>query len=45
MYDWFQAHGVPLKDASGLARVPASDDGPDIVGVFRKMFAQSNVKT
>ncbi|MEK7458896.1 MAG: aminoacetone oxidase family FAD-binding enzyme [Patescibacteria group bacterium] len=45
VYDWFQAHGVPLKMQADLRAFPASDDGHDIVGVFEKMFAQSNVKT
>lgn len=44
VYDWFEAHGVPLKMQADLRAFPASDDGKDIVGVFEKMFAQSQVQ-
>ncbi len=43
VYNWFQAHGVPLKMQADLRAFPASDDGHDIVGVFEKLFAASRV--
>lgn len=44
VYDWFEAHGVPLKVEEDLRVFPASDTGKDIVGVFEKLFAKSKTK-
>jgi hypothetical protein len=43
VYDWFEAHGVPLKVEEDMRVFPVSDDGHDIVRVFEKLFADSNV--
>lgn len=43
VYEWFEAHGVPLKMQADARAFPASDDGKDIVGVFEKLFAHSQV--
>lgn len=40
-YDWFEAHGVPLKTEEDLRVFPQSDNGRDIVGVFERFFAES----
>lgn len=44
VFDWFEAHGVPLKTEEDLRVFPKSDDGKDIVGVFEKLFASSRVE-
>jgi predicted Rossmann fold flavoprotein len=44
VYEWFEAHGTPLKIEEDLRVFPESDDGKDIVGVFERMFARSNVR-
>lgn len=44
VYAWFESHGVPLKTQTDLRVFPQSDDGHDIVGVFEKLFAASNVQ-
>lgn len=44
VYNWFEAHGVPLKIEKDLRVFPQSNDGKDIVGVFEKIFAKSNTK-
>ena len=40
-YEWFEAHGVPLKIEEDLRVFPQSDNGHDIVGVFERLFAES----
>ncbi|MBI4598815.1 NAD(P)/FAD-dependent oxidoreductase [Candidatus Uhrbacteria bacterium] len=43
VYEWFEAHGVPLKTEEDLRVFPQSDNGRDIVGVFERLFHTSNV--
>ena len=43
-YAWFESHGVPLKTQPDQRVFPQSDDGHDIVSVFEKLFAQSNIR-
>jgi hypothetical protein len=43
VYDWFEAHGVPLKVEEDLRVFPRSNDGRDIVGVFGRLFENSKV--
>jgi len=43
IFDWFEAHDVPLKVEEDLRVFPQSDDGHDIVRVFEKLFEQSGV--
>ncbi len=38
-YEWFEAHGVPLKIEEDLRVFPVSDDGHDIVRIFENLFA------
>lgn len=45
VYEWFEKHGVKLKTEEDLRVFPRSDNGKDIVGVFEKLFQQTNVKT
>jgi predicted Rossmann fold flavoprotein len=44
VYDWFEAHGVPLKIEPDLRVFPQSDNGQDVVGVFVEMFAQAGAE-
>jgi predicted Rossmann fold flavoprotein len=44
VYDWFEAHGVPLKIEEDMRVFPRSDDGHDVVGAFKDLFAGSNVE-
>lgn len=44
VYAWFESHGVPLKVEEDLRVFPQSDNGKDIVGVFSKIFRESNVR-
>ncbi|MBP9827828.1 aminoacetone oxidase family FAD-binding enzyme [Patescibacteria group bacterium] len=44
VYNWFEDHGVPLKIQADNRAFPASDDGHDIVAVFERLFANSNVR-
>ncbi len=44
VYAWFEDHGVPLKIESDLRVFPQSNNGHDIVGVFKKVFQDSNVQ-
>lgn len=41
IYEWFEAHGVPLKTEADMRVFPVSDDGKDIVRVFEELFAES----
>ncbi len=43
VYNWFEAHGVPLKTESDLRVFPKSNIGKDIVAVFEKLFKKHNV--
>lgn len=38
VFDWFEAHGVPLKVEEDLRVFPQSDDGHDVVKVFETLF-------
>ena len=44
VYNWFEAHGVPLKLEKDMRVFPVSDNGKDIVGAFEKLFAEYDVK-
>ncbi len=43
VYDWFEAHGVPLKTEDDLRVFPQSNNGRDIVGVFERLFTEKSV--
>ncbi|MFA5945382.1 MAG: NAD(P)/FAD-dependent oxidoreductase [Patescibacteria group bacterium] len=43
VYDWFEAHGVPLKTQADLRVFPVSDNGKDIVEVFEKLFVNPKI--
>lgn len=43
VFDWFEAHGVPLKVEEDLRVFPRSDNGKDIVRVFEHIFDASKV--
>ena len=42
--DWFTRHNVPIKTESDMRCFPISNDGHDIIKVFKNIFAQSGVK-
>lgn len=44
IFDWFEAHGVPLKVEEDIRVFPCSDDGHDVVRVFEKIFQKSDVR-
>ncbi len=44
VYDWFEAHSVPLKTEEDLRVFPQSNNGKDIVGVFDRLFEASKVR-
>ncbi|MDO8499563.1 MAG: NAD(P)/FAD-dependent oxidoreductase [bacterium] len=44
VWDWFEAHGVPLKREADQRVFPISNDGHDVVGAFTRFFAHSNTK-
>ncbi len=37
-FDWFEAHGVPLKIEDDLRVFPQSDNGHDVVNAFTRIF-------
>lgn len=37
--NWFQSHGVPLKQEPDERIFPVSDDGKDVVWVFERLFS------
>ncbi len=41
---WFEDRGVPLKVEEDLRVFPVSDRGRDVVDLFERLFADSNVK-
>lgn len=41
--EWFEAHGVPLKNEPDNRVFPVSDDGHDVVRAFEKLFAEGGV--
>lgn len=44
VYEWFEAHGVPLKVQEDMRVFPVSDDGHDIVRVFEELFRGNKVR-
>lgn len=44
VYQWFEDHGVPLKNEDDMRVFPQSDDGHDIVGAFQVVFAENKTK-
>lgn len=44
VYEWFESHGVPLKTEDDQRVFPISNDGKDVVGIFKKMFEKSNIQ-
>ncbi len=42
--EWFEAHGVPLKQEKDGRVFPVSNDGRDIVAVFERLFVQSGTQ-
>jgi predicted Rossmann fold flavoprotein len=44
VYNWFEAHDIPLKVEQDLRVFPESNNGKDIVGVFEKIFVKSKTK-
>jgi len=44
VYQWFEAHGVPLKVEEDLRAFPQSNNGKDIVGVFEKLFRNAQIQ-
>lgn len=41
--EWFEAHGVPLKNEPDNRVFPVSNNGHDVVGAFEKLFAKGGV--
>lgn len=39
--EWFETHGVPLKCEDDMRVFPVSDNGQDIVTVFKKIFSKN----
>ncbi len=44
VYEWFEAHGVPLKTEEDLRVFPQSNNGKDIVRVFEQLFRNDRVR-
>ena len=44
VYAWFESHGVPMKTEDDLRCFPQSNNGRDVVHVFEKLFANTNVQ-
>jgi predicted Rossmann fold flavoprotein len=44
VFQWFEAHGVPLKNEEDFRVFPRSDQGKDVVTVFEKLFAKYDVQ-
>jgi predicted Rossmann fold flavoprotein len=42
VYDWFEAHGVPLKIENDNRVFPQSNDGHDVVKIFEDLFESNN---
>jgi predicted flavoprotein YhiN len=40
VYNWFEAHDIPLKVEQDLRVFPESNNGKDIVGVFEKNICE-----
>ncbi len=44
VYEWFESHGVPLKNEPDNRVFPISDDGHDVVRAFEELFAMTRVQ-
>lgn len=44
VYQWFENHGVPLKNEDDMRVFPQSDNGEDVVRAFEKVFSASRTK-
>lgn len=44
VYEWMEAHGVPLKTDADFRVFPQSNKGQDVVGVFEEILKESKVK-
>ncbi len=44
VYQWFEDHGVPLKNEDDMRVFPQSDNGEDVVRAFEKIFAAGKTK-
>lgn len=44
VYDWFEAHGVPLKIEKDMRVFPQSDIGTDVVDTFERLFNESSIE-
>jgi len=44
VYEWFEAHGVPLKCEDDMRVFPVSNQGQDVVSIFEKLFANHNTE-
>lgn len=44
VYNWFEAHGVPMKVEDDLRAFPQSNNGEDVVRAFEDLFGDSNVR-
>lgn len=42
-YEWMEAHGVPLKTEADLRVFPQSNNGKDIVGIFKRLLNKHHV--
>jgi predicted Rossmann fold flavoprotein len=42
--EWFESHGVPLKNEEDNRVFPKSDDGKDVVGAFERLFTRQKVR-
>jgi predicted Rossmann fold flavoprotein len=42
--EWFESHGVPLKNEEDNRVFPKSDNGKDVVGAFEKLFSKNKVQ-
>ena len=44
VYNWFEAHGVPMKIEEDLRAFPQSNNGEDVVRAFEDLFGDSSVR-
>jgi predicted Rossmann fold flavoprotein len=45
VFKWFEAHGVPLKIETDQRVFPQSNNGHDVVQIFKKIFQNSSIQT
>ncbi len=43
-YEWFEAHGLPLKVEAGNRAFPVSEQASDVVALFASLIKELNVK-